>query len=40
MAKYPNGIYEGRVVENLPDISYNEDDKKTIYAEDINNANA
>ena len=28
------------MVENLPDISYNEDDKKTIYAEDVNRANA
>lgn len=39
MVKYPNEIFEGRTVENLPGIEYNEDDKKTVYAEDINNAN-
>lgn len=39
MVKYPDEIFEGRTVENLPGIEYNEDDKKTMYAEDINKAN-
>lgn len=39
MVKYPNEIFEGRMVENLPGIEYNKDDKKTVYAEDMNNAN-
>lgn len=39
MAEYPNNIYTGREVENLPGIAYNENDKTTIFAEDIGGLN-
>ncbi len=32
---YPNEIYEQRELENLPGLSYDPDNKKTLFAEDI-----
>lgn len=40
MSIYPDGIFTGRLVANLPGISYKEEDKTTIYAEDIGGLNA
>lgn len=37
---YPDGIYTGREIANLPGIEYKEDDKTTIFAEDIGGLNA
>ena len=37
MSGYPDAIDSFRTVENLPEVTYDEDDTKTIFAEDINN---
>lgn len=37
MTTYPGAIDEFRTVENLPGVTYDEDDTKTVFAEDTNN---
>lgn len=39
MTTYPGAIDEFRTVENLPGVIYDEDDTKTVFAEDANNSN-
>lgn len=40
MATYPDGIVEFREIENLPGIAFDEADKTTVFAEDIQKADA
>lgn len=39
MADYPNNIFTGRELENLPGENYNINEKTTLFAEDINKLN-
>lgn len=39
MAIYPDNIFTGREVEDLPGINYNASDKTTIFAKDIGDLN-
>lgn len=40
MATYPDGIVEFREIENLPGIAFDEADKTTVFAEDIQKVDA
>lgn len=40
MVKYPSEIFTGREIANLPGIEYKEEDKTTIFAEDVGGLNA
>lgn len=40
MVKYPDQIFTGREIANLPGIEYKEEDKTTIFAEDVEGLNA
>lgn len=40
MVKYPDEIFTGREIANLPGIEYKEEDKTTIFAEDVGGLNA
>lgn len=40
MSDYPDSIDSFRTVQNLPEVDYDEDDLKTLFAEDINSLNS